>query len=126
MKQLCNNPNNNRYEDWGGRGITYCSEWESFDNFKADMGEPPSSRHSINRLDNDEDYSKGNCEWATPEVQAINTRTRKDNLLGEKNISLFGGCYRVTFYRNKKRYSSLSVKTLEEAIELRNLALESL
>jgi hypothetical protein len=74
MVQRCTNPNNPRYKDWGGRGITVCDRWRSFANFLADMGERPSSRHSIDRIDRDGHYTHLNCRWATAEEQARNTR----------------------------------------------------
>jgi len=73
MKNRCSNPNNSRYHCYGGRGIQVCERWLSFDNFYEDMGEPPIG-HTLNRIDNEGDYCKDNCNWATPLEQANNTR----------------------------------------------------
>lgn len=74
MIQRCYNPSRRRYETYGARGITVCQQWrDSFDSFLKDMGEPPSSSHSIDRKDNDGNYEPDNCHWATAQAQARNT-----------------------------------------------------
>lgn len=70
MKQRCYNPNNIRFDQYGGRGIQVCDRWlNSFENFYADMGEQPSRKHSIDRIDNDGNYTPSNCRWATDQQQ---------------------------------------------------------
>jgi hypothetical protein len=49
-----------------------CNRWQSFENFFADMGEPPTEQHSIGRIDNDGDYEPGNVQWETAEQQNHN------------------------------------------------------
>ena len=65
MKDRCSNPNNNRYARYGGRGITYDPKWETFEGFLEDMGEKPSKDYSIDRIDNNGNYCKDNCQWIT-------------------------------------------------------------
>jgi hypothetical protein len=78
IKTRCSNENLPYYEDYGGRGIRVCKRWRlSFPKFFADMGPRPSSKHSIERKDNDGNYEPGNCIWATPNQQARNKRDTK-------------------------------------------------
>lgn len=92
MKQRCTNPNYDHYHRYGGRGITYSPEWELFDNFLKDMGEPPSPKHQLDRINNNGNYCKSNCRWVLP----------KDN------------CNNRALYHNKTGYTGVSENTSKQ------------
>jgi hypothetical protein len=89
MKSRCNVPATKYFENYGGRGIKVCEAWmNSFAQFIADMGPRPSSRHSIERRNNDGDYEPGNCFWSTRRDQMRNTRQNHLITYGEKTQCL--------------------------------------
>lgn len=75
IKQRCRNKNNANYMRYGGRGIDVCDEWfDSFSEFYKFIGDRPSDKHSIDRIDNDNGYFPGNCKWSTVSEQVGNRR----------------------------------------------------
>lgn len=83
MKQRCQNPKFHKYHSYGKRGITICTEWEDFRNFYMDMGDRPKGM-TLDRIDNDGNYCKENCRWATHSEQQVNKRKRLVEYKGEK------------------------------------------
>lgn len=87
MKERCDREKNIAYPRYGGRGIKICKEWYDFMNFYRDMGERPENT-SLDRIDNDGNYCKENCRWATRKEQNNNQR---NNIIIEhkgKNITI--------------------------------------
>mgnify|MGYP001269127875 CR=1 FL=1 len=73
MKSRCKYEYINGYENYGGRGVKVCEEWEEFTNFLRDMGERPEGC-SIDRIDVNGNYTKENCKWSTNSEQMKNKR----------------------------------------------------
>lgn len=80
MISRCTREDDSHYKNYGGRGIKICDRWmNGFEFFLEDMGEAPIGK-SIDRIDVDKGYEKGNCRWASPSMQARN----KTKITGKK------------------------------------------
>jgi hypothetical protein len=76
MKKRCNQSTVKNYQHYGGRGITFDSNWENFADFLTDMGKKPLGMQ-LDRIDNDGNYTEDNCRWATP---LVNTNNRRNTI----------------------------------------------
>lgn len=74
-RQRCTNSNAKSFPDYGGRGIEF--RFTSFDEFLYEIGSKPSPELTLDRIDNEGHYEKGNVRWATRSVQISNQRPRK-------------------------------------------------
>jgi hypothetical protein len=74
MIRRCFHSDHHQFKNYGGRGITICKRWLVFDNFICDMGAAPKGQ-SLDRRDNEGNYTPKNCRWTTPIVQARNQRS---------------------------------------------------
>jgi len=88
MKYRCLNPKSQYFGNYGGRGITVCDEWLTFDNFFRDMGHLPFSGAQVDRKNNNKGYSKDNCVWSTRVVNCRNTRRNKNITIGQETKTL--------------------------------------
>ena len=92
MWTRCTNSKEPSWKDYGGRGITICSAWSSFDQFFADMG-PREKGLSLDRIDVNGNYEKSNCRYVDAQTQAENKRIYKANKTGVSGVVLRGNRY---------------------------------
>jgi hypothetical protein len=76
MRRRCRSLSCPDYVNYGGRGIEFCRRWDDYENFLSDMGERPSPKHEISRINNDGDYAPGNVEWSTDAVAQVRNRRK--------------------------------------------------
>jgi hypothetical protein len=84
IRQRCFNKSCKAYGYYGARGIKVCERWNSFENFLNDMGAKPSDNYSVERVDNNSDYSPDNCIWATRSQQSNNRRSNRQITYNEQ------------------------------------------
>lgn len=123
LKSRCNNPDDKAFVNYGGRGIKYSSEWESFEAFSMDMGPRPSKNHSIERSDVNGDYCKENCYWIEGRsVQNFNKRKPKNNSSGRTGVGMRRGKWFSVICKDRKVKFLGTFDTYEKACAARELA----
>lgn len=111
MKQRCSNPNNKKFLNYGGRGISVCERWlDSFENFLSDMGLAPAANYTIDRLDSNKGYEPSNCRWTTTYHQNFNKRNTIRIILNGVLTPLRKACSETSISYNQvhKRIKRLS------------------
>lgn len=122
IRNRCHNKNNPQYHNYGGRGIKICERWNNFQNFYDDMGDIPEGK-SIDRIDNDGDYSPDNCKWSTYQEQAENKGKYRNSKTGITGVTItHQGFYRSYIDIKGKRYFLYHGDNLEQAINARKEA----
>ena len=134
MKGRCNRKSGICYHRYGGRGITYCDEWEDFKPFMEwALTNGYSDDLTLDRIDNDGDYCPDNCRWATQKQQALNkshpnktgyqgvrAHTSRNKRTGERTLDGYVG---ILFIDGKPKYCGFS-KTAKGAYEKRQRYIE--
>ena len=123
MKRRCYSDKCKRFKDYGGRGIEICDRWlgkNGFEAFVFDMGEKPTSQHSIDRIDVDGDYSPDNCRWATRFEQAQNTRVKSNTSIIGVSLGKWG--YRAYINKDGKQKHLGWFNNLKDAAKARKKA----
>lgn len=98
MMHRCNNPKAKGYENYGGRGITVCERWLKVESFIEDMFPTFQEGLTLDRKENDKNYSKDNCRWSKRTTQTRNTRK-----IWRHNTSGFRGVY---FDKSRNKWAS--------------------
>ena len=93
MKYRCYTKSNPSYSNYGGRGISVCDRWKSFENFLIDMGEKPYGT-SLDRINSNENYSPENCRWANVEIQQ-NNRSNNNRQIVDGILMGVSQCSRI-------------------------------
>lgn len=125
MKGRCYNLRDNRYPEYGGRGISICPQWEaSFETFYHDMGAAPGEGYSLDRIDVNGNYEPSNCRWADTLTQARNKRKARNNTSGTTGV-FWKACHHrwvVEIRVDSRRLSIGTFKDKNLAIAARKVA----
>lgn len=110
------------YHKYGAKGIKMCDRWlASFLNFYKDMGERPSKKHSIDRIDPNGDYTPDNCRWATYDIQSFNKKPHCLNTSGHRGVvwNKSASKWRAQIYHNGRNIGLGLYSDISDAIKAR-------
>ena len=120
MKQRCYNKNDQFYHRYGARGISVCERWMIFDNFYADMGDPPPGM-TLERIDNNGNYEPNNCKWANMKEQNLNTSRNRLLTLNGETLPLSQWTKRLGVSKTTIHYRLAAGWDLEKALTTKAL-----
>lgn len=134
MRRRCDSSSRKGYENYGGRGITYHPNWNSFSTFYSDMKEGYTEDMTLERINPNKSYNKENCIWILKSLQNKNKLKYRTNTTGLAGSSFFcnKGVYslrvRITLSNGKRASKTYSLEkySLEEAISLATIWRDSL
>lgn len=115
MKKRCDNPKACKFEDYGGRGISYQDSWIYFESFYEDMQEGYAEGLELDREDTNGNYTKENCRWVTRSVNCHNRRKRKGSFCESIGVSMHGNAFRAILFVDGTYKLRKSFKTEVEA-----------
>lgn len=122
--QRCKNENHKEWQNYGGRGISICDKWLTFEGFWEDMKENYSEGLELDRINVNGNYDKQNCRWTTESENAYNQRKLKNNTSGKTGVCFHKHTQkwhaRIDFQGETKNLGLFS--TLESAIKAREEA----
>lgn len=123
MKGRCNRESTVNYEIYGGRGISYCPEWEDFQKFYEDMYEGFSEGLELDRVDVNGNYCKENCRWVTHSENNFNKNKQPNNKSGKTGVSFDSKRlqWRAYIDKDKKRTELGYFDDYKDAVEVRVL-----
>jgi hypothetical protein len=89
IKQRCTDANHVGFKNYGGRGVTLHPSWFDFATFAAAVGNPPTPKHHLDRINNDKGYEPKNVRWVTQAENNRNSRRCVNVTIGGKTQPIY-------------------------------------